>query len=224
MAPTYYITTPIYYVNARPHLGHVYTTVIADALKRYHQMRGYDAYFLTGTDEHGDKVMQAALESGVEPIDYANEISQAFRDVWPDLSISNDDFIRTTQDRHKKVVRDILTRVHEAGDIYFGKYGGHYCYGCERFYTERELVDGLCPDHQKAPTYIEEENYFYHEGFRNRGHRNGHFRRAVKRRYGYDLSGRRYGQGKRAAGSQPKRNRIPGRAANRGESAGSGQG
>ncbi len=161
MTSTYYITTPIYYVNAKPHLGHAYTTIIGDALKRFHQMSGFDSYFLTGTDEHGDKVLRAAEEKGIKPKEFADEISSLYQNIWPELDISNDDFIRTTQERHIKVVQEILTRVYDAGDIHFGSYGGHYCYGCERFYTEKELVDGLCPDHLEAPAYIEEENYFF---------------------------------------------------------------
>ena len=161
MTSTYYVTTPIYYINAKPHLGHAYTTIIGDALKRFHQMSGFDSYYLTGTDEHGEKVLRAAAEKGIKPEEFADEISSLYQKIWPELDISNDDFIRTTQERHIKVVQEILTRVYDAGDIYFGSYGGHYCYGCERFFTEKELVDGLCPDHQEAPTYIEEENYFF---------------------------------------------------------------
>ncbi|MFH1134540.1 MAG: methionine--tRNA ligase [Pseudomonadota bacterium] len=157
----FYITTPIYYVNAKPHLGHAYTTVVADALRRFHRLIGEDTYFLTGTDEHGDKIVQAAAAQGVEPREYVDRISGLFRETWPGLNISNDDFIRTTEPRHINVVREILRKVHDQGDIYFDKYGGHYCFGCERFYTEKELVDGLCPDHQVKPTYIEEENYFF---------------------------------------------------------------
>ena len=161
MSGLFYITTPIYYVNAKPHLGHAYTTVVADALRRFHRLIGEDTYFLTGTDEHGDKIVQAAAEQGVEPKEYVDRISGMFQAAWPSLNISNDDFIRTTQPRHIKVVQDILQKVYDKGDIYFDKYGGYYCFGCERFYTEKELVDGLCPDHQKEPTYIEEENYFF---------------------------------------------------------------
>ena len=161
MKPRYYVTTPIYYVNAKPHLGHAYTTIVGDALKRFHEIMGYETYFLTGTDEHGDKIFQAAQERGIHPQQFADEISGLFKAIWPELDISNDDFIRTTEERHIKVVREILNRVNEAGDIYFGRYGGYYCFGCERFYTEKELVDGLCPDHQKPPVFIEEENYFF---------------------------------------------------------------
>jgi methionyl-tRNA synthetase len=161
MTNRFYVTTPIYYVNARPHLGHAYTTIVNDALTRFHRLMGYDTYFLTGTDEHGDKIVQAAEGEGMNPKEYTDKISQLFRDTWPQLNISNNDFIRTTEPRHIQVVQAILSEVYEKGDIYFGKYGGHYCFGCERFYTEKELVNGLCPDHLKEPTYIEEENYFF---------------------------------------------------------------
>ncbi|MBW2090885.1 MAG: methionine--tRNA ligase [Deltaproteobacteria bacterium] len=161
MKPRYYVTTPIYYVNATPHLGHAYTTIVGDALKRFYDVMGYETYYLTGTDEHGDKIFQAAQEQGLPPQQFVDKISGLFEEIWPKLDISNNDFIRTTQERHIKVVHEILNRVNDAGDIYFGKYGGYYCFGCERFYTEKELVDGLCPDHQKEPTYIEEENYFF---------------------------------------------------------------
>jgi len=157
----FYITTPIYYVNAKPHLGHAYTTTVADALSRFHQLMGAETYFLTGTDEHGDKIVQAAEANGLSPMEYVDAISGRFKALWPDMNITNDDFIRTTEPRHIKVVQDILQKVHDSGDIYFGEYGGHYCFGCERFYTEKELVDGLCPDHQTKPEYIAEKNYFF---------------------------------------------------------------
>lgn len=161
MTARFYITTPIYYVNAKPHLGHAYTTIVNDALRRYHELKGDETYFLTGTDEHGDKIVQAAQAAGVDPQTYTDRISGLFRSTWPKLNISNNDFIRTTEPRHIQVVQDLLNKVYDRGDIYFGKYGGHYCFGCERFYTEKELVDGLCPDHLTAPTFIEEENYFF---------------------------------------------------------------
>jgi methionyl-tRNA synthetase len=157
----FYITTPIYYVNAKPHLGHAYTTTVADSLCRFHRLMGEETYFLTGTDEHGDKIVQAAEAEGKSPQEYVDIISGLFRDLWPNMNIANNDFIRTTEPRHIKVVQDILQKVHDAGDIYFGEYGGHYCFGCERFYTEKELVDGLCPDHQTKPEYIAEKNYFF---------------------------------------------------------------
>ncbi|QJB58250.1 methionine--tRNA ligase [Pseudodesulfovibrio sp. zrk46] len=157
----FYITTPIFYVNAKPHLGHAYSTIVADSVARFHRLMGEDAYFLTGTDEHGDKIVQAAEAQGKSPQEYVDTISGLFRDLWPDMNISNNDFIRTTEPRHKAVVQEILQKVYDSGDIYFGEYGGHYCFGCERFYTEKELVDGKCPDHQTVPEYIAEKNYFF---------------------------------------------------------------
>ena len=157
----FYITTPIYYVNAKPHLGHAYTTTVADSVTRFHKLMGEETFFLTGTDEHGDKIVQAAEANGQSPQEYVDAISGLFRDLWPQMNISNNDFIRTTEPRHVAVVQDILQKVYDSGDIYFGEYGGHYCFGCERFYTEKELVDGKCPDHQTVPEYIAEKNYFF---------------------------------------------------------------
>ncbi len=157
----FYATTPIYYVNARPHLGHAYTTIITDAFARFHRLTGREALFITGTDEHGDKIAQAAAKSGQSPLQYADRISALFRETWPRLHAEPGGFIRTTEDRHLKAVTTFLDRVEKRGDIYFGRYGGHYCVGCERFYTEKELVDGLCPDHRTPPGYVEEENYFF---------------------------------------------------------------
>jgi methionyl-tRNA synthetase len=156
-----YLTTPIYYVNARPHLGHAYTTIIADAMARYRRLRGDRVFFLTGTDEHGDKIAQAAAKAGVSPRAYTEDIADAFRQTWRRLGITNDDFIRTTEERHQRVVQLILQKLWDAGEIYLGKYGGRYCFGCERFYTDKEIVDGRCPDHRTPLTYIEEENYFF---------------------------------------------------------------
>ncbi len=161
---TYYVTTPIYYVNAEPHLGHAYTTIVCDVLRRFHLIAGDDAYMQTGTDEHGDKVVQAAQAKGVAPKEYTDLISQKFREAWPKLAIEPDHFIRTTDPDHIRVVQDILQLVYDRGDIYFDRYGGLYCFGCERFYTEKELIDGKCPDHLTEPTYIEEENYFFRMG------------------------------------------------------------
>ena len=157
----FYLTTPIYYVNARPHLGHAYSTIVADAMARYHRLAGDETYFLTGTDEHGDNIARVAAQAGVSPQAYADQISGAFRDTWRRLGITNDDYIRTTEPRHAKVVQAILQKLWEAGEIYLGSYGGHYCFNCERFYTEKEIVDGKCPDHQKPLTWIEEQNYFF---------------------------------------------------------------
>lgn len=157
----FYVTTPIYYVNASPHIGHAYTTIVADVMARFHRMAGYQSYFLTGTDEHGDKVAEAAREAGVAPQEYVDRISGQFRALWPKLSITNDYFVRTTDSDHKEVVRSILQKVYDAGDIYFGEYEGYYCVGCERFYRESELVDGMCPDHLTVPETRKESNYFF---------------------------------------------------------------
>jgi methionyl-tRNA synthetase len=164
MSKAFYITTPIYYVNASPHLGHAYTTIVADVLARYHRMAGTETFFVTGTDEHGDKIADAAQKAGITPKEYADRISAQFRSLWPELSITNDYFIRTTDPNHVETVRYILQKVYDSGDIYFGQYEGYYCVGCERFYMEKELVDGKCPDHQTKPEYRKESNYFFRMG------------------------------------------------------------
>jgi methionyl-tRNA synthetase len=158
---TYFITTPIYYVNASPHIGHAYTTIVADVLARFHRLSGDRTFFVTGTDEHGDKIMEAARLAATTPQEYADRISAQFRNLWPELAISNDYFIRTTDANHIETVRLILQKVYDDGDIYFGKYEGYYCVGCERFYMEKELENGLCPDHKAAPEYRKENNYFF---------------------------------------------------------------
>ncbi|HOO45815.1 MAG TPA: methionine--tRNA ligase, partial [Deltaproteobacteria bacterium] len=157
----YYITTPIYYVNAQPHLGHVYTTVVADVLARYNKLKGSKVFFLTGTDEHGDKIMETATKMGTTPDKLADENSARFRALWPEISVENDRFIRTTEPDHKKTVQSILQKVYDTGDIYFGEYGGHYCVGCERFFTETEIVDGKCPIHETELVFRQEQNYFF---------------------------------------------------------------
>jgi methionyl-tRNA synthetase len=161
MSEPFYITTPIYYVNASPHIGHAYTTIVADVLARYARMAGRETFFVTGTDEHGDKIAEAAAKAGISPKQYADAVSAQFRSLWPALSITNDYFIRTTDANHVETVRSILQKVYDAGDIYFGSYEGHYCVGCERFYMEKELVDGKCPDHQTEPEHRKESNYFF---------------------------------------------------------------
>ncbi|PKN18152.1 MAG: methionine--tRNA ligase [Deltaproteobacteria bacterium HGW-Deltaproteobacteria-6] len=161
MSKPFYITTPIYYVNASPHIGHAYTTIVADVLARYARMAGSETFFATGTDEHGDKIAEAAQKAGVSPKQYADGISAQFRNLWPELAITNDYFIRTTDANHMATVRAILQKVYDAGDIYFGAYEGFYCVGCERFYMEKELVDGKCPDHQTVPEHRKESNYFF---------------------------------------------------------------
>ncbi|MDR2351570.1 MAG: methionine--tRNA ligase [Deltaproteobacteria bacterium] len=157
----FYLTTPIYYVNAKPHLGHAYTTIVCDTLTRFHRLIGEDSYFLTGTDEHGDKIAESAAREGCSPQDYVDFISSHFKFAWPKFNIKYNDFIRTTEQRHKDVVARFMDLVNQRGDIYFGEYGGLYCVGCERFYTEKELVNGLCPDHKTPPRYISEKNYFF---------------------------------------------------------------
>ena len=164
MEDAFYITTPIYYVNASPHIGHAYTTIVADVLARYHRLRGCRTFFVTGTDEHGDKIAEAAQKAGVTPQEYADRISAQFRALWPELAVTNDYFIRTTDANHVETVRRILRKVHDAGDIYFGQYEGFYCVGCERFYMEKELVDGKCPQHETVPEHRKESNYFFRMG------------------------------------------------------------
>jgi len=157
----FYVTTPIYYVNAEPHIGHAYSTIVADVLNRFYSLAGFETFFLTGTDEHGDKIVSAAENSGQTPKEYVDRISGLFRTLWPKLNISNNYFVRTTDPGHQDTVRFILNRVNENDDIYFSEYEGLYCFGCERFYTERELVDGKCPDHRTEPEVIKESNYFF---------------------------------------------------------------
>ena len=160
--PKFYITTPIYYINDVPHIGHAYTTIVADVLARWHRLKGDDVFFLTGLDENSAKTVQAAKERGFEDIQkYADRMAENWRKVWRVLNISNDGFIRTTEDRHKKTVKDFFTKIYEKGDIYKGKYEGRYCEGCEAFLTESDLVDGKCPLHKKVPKIVKEENYFF---------------------------------------------------------------
>ena len=161
MNSRFYITTPIYYVNAEPHLGHAYTTVVADVQARFHRLIGDETFFLTGTDEHGDKIVQAAEKNGETPRQYVDRISAMFRSTWPILNIEPDRFIRTTDPEHVKTVQYILQKVFDKGDIEFREYEGLYCFGCERFLVERELEDGRCPDHKTEPVPLKEKNYFF---------------------------------------------------------------
>jgi methionyl-tRNA synthetase len=158
------VTTPIYYVNAEPHIGHAYSTIVADVLNRFYKLCGSETFFLTGTDEHGDKIAAAAEKVGQTPKEYVDRISGLFRELWPKLNITNNYFIRTTDRDHEETVRLILQKVKDNGDIYFSEYEGLYCFGCERFFTERELVDGKCPDHVTEPELIKESNYFFRMG------------------------------------------------------------
>ena len=161
MSDSFYITTPIYYVNARPHLGHAYTTIVADIVRRFHSMNKVKTFFLTGTDEHGDKIVRAAKKENLSPRNYVDKISELFRALWPELNINYDRFIRTTDTSHIAIVEQVMQKIYDSGDIYFSKYEGLYCFGCERFYTERELVNGKCPDHETEPETIKESNYFF---------------------------------------------------------------
>jgi len=159
---TFYVTTPIYYVNDKPHIGHAYTTVLADVLARYHRAAGDDVWFLTGTDEHGQKVEKAAAKNGMTPIEQCDSTVIRFQELWKRLGITNDDFIRTTEERHKKIVRAILQDLYDRDLIYKAEYKGYYCVACERFFTEKDLVDGkLCPDCQREVDTIVESNYFF---------------------------------------------------------------
>lgn len=159
---TFYVTTPIYYVNDKPHIGHAYTTVLADVLARWHRAAGDDVWFLTGTDEHGQKVEKAAAKNGLTPIEQCNSTVVRFQELWKRLGITNDDFIRTTEERHKKIVRAIMQDLYDRDLIYKAEYKGYYCVGCERFFTEKDLIDGkLCPDCQREVDTIVESNYFF---------------------------------------------------------------
>jgi methionyl-tRNA synthetase len=158
----FYLTTPIYYVNDAPHIGHAYTTVNADAIARWHRLLGDEVFFLTGTDEHGLKVAQSAEEAGISPQEQADRNAAHFRDAWDLLGIGYDDFIRTTEPRHHAAVQAMLRTIHDRGDIELDTYEGPYCVSCEAYYTDAELVDGCCPVHTSKPvTTFREENYFF---------------------------------------------------------------
>lgn len=158
---TFYITTPIYYPSAKLHIGHTYCTVMADAMARFKRLLGYDVMFLTGTDEHGQKIAKCAEEAGKTPQQYVDDIVETILRLWGKMEISYDDFIRTTEERHKTRVQDIFMRMYNAGDIYEGKYEGLYCTPCESFWTESQLVDGMCPDCGRPVQPQSEEAYFF---------------------------------------------------------------
>ncbi len=158
---SYYITTPIYYVNDRPHIGHAYTTVLADVLARCQRLFGRDTWFLTGTDEHGQKVQEAAAKLGVDPQVHVDNTVVRFQEAWQRLGIRNDDFIRTTEPRHKVIVQEILQDLYNRGEIYRDEYDGWYCVPCERFFTEKDLVNGNCPDCGRPVQRVREANYFF---------------------------------------------------------------
>jgi len=157
----FYITTPIYYVNDKPHIGHAYTTVLADVLARYHRLMGEEVFFLVGTDEHGAKIEAAAEQAGKSPREFCDENVEAFREAWKSLDISYSNFIRTTDSSHEKAVSNALEYLYKKDFIYKGVYKGLYCRGCEQYKTDDDLVDGKCPDHQTEPEVMEEESYFF---------------------------------------------------------------
>ncbi len=161
MTDRHYLTTPIYYVNDAPHLGHAYTTVIADALARWYRLAGAEVKLLTGTDEHGLKVARAAAEHGVNPREWADRTVVRFTDAWRQLDISNDDFIRTTEPRHVHAATHFLQTVYDNGYIRLGEYAGSYCVSCEAYYTDADLVDGACPIHRRPVELVTEQNYFF---------------------------------------------------------------
>ncbi|MFO7898562.1 MAG: methionine--tRNA ligase [Planctomycetota bacterium] len=158
---TFYVTTPIYYVNDIPHIGHSYTTIAADVLARYHRLCGRRVHFLTGTDEHGIKIQRAADANNETPIQLADRVVERSRSLWNQLDITYDDFIRTTEPRHEKVVQHVFDRLHEQGDLYLGQYEGWYCASCENFLADDDLVDGNCPDCGKEAEWASEETYYF---------------------------------------------------------------
>src|ERR1035441_1706796 len=157
---TFYVTTPIYYVNDVPHIGHAYCTVGADAMARFKRMDGYDVWFLTGTDEHGQKIEKTAKEQGITAKELADKVVLRFQEAWVKLGISNNDFIRTTEERHKTPAREFFKRVLDGGFIYKGEYEGWYCLPDEKFLLDSEVIDGKCPDCGRAVERIKEQNYF----------------------------------------------------------------
>ncbi|HEC92502.1 MAG TPA: methionine--tRNA ligase, partial [Candidatus Atribacteria bacterium] len=158
---TFYITTPIYYVNDVPHIGHAYTTIAADVIARYKRLSGYDVLFSTGTDEHGQKIARSAEKLNLTPLELVDKVVLQFKNLWPLLNIQYDDFIRTTEPRHIKVVQGIFNKLCEKGDIYKGEYEGWYCVPCETFWTETQLTDKICPTCGRKIEKIKEESYFF---------------------------------------------------------------
>jgi len=157
----YYITTPIYYPSANFHIGHCYTTIIADSIARFKKLQGYDTFFLTGSDEHGLKIENKAKQEGVTPKEYVDKIVDDAKDLWKSLDINYDKFIRTTDDYHVEAVKKIFNKLYAQGDIYLGSYEGMYCTPCESFWTNSQLVDGKCPDCGREVSLVKEESYFF---------------------------------------------------------------
>jgi methionyl-tRNA synthetase len=161
MAKKFYITTPIYYPNDIPHIGHAYTTIAADVLARWNKLIGKNVFFLTGTDEHGKKMENTAKENKKGTKEFVDELIPKFKDAWKKLNIDYDFFIRTTDKEHEKVVKEVLQKVYDKKDIYLGQYEGYYCTGCEAYYTEKDLVEGCCPIHKRKIELLKEESYFF---------------------------------------------------------------
>mgnify|MGYP001565342107 CR=1 FL=1 len=161
MKQKFYVTTAIDYPSANPHIGHAYQKVVADIIARWHKLRGEDVWFLTGTDEHGKKIEKIAEEKGKKPKEFVDELSKKFKEAWKSLNIEPSRFIRTTDKDHEKLVQEVIKKCFENGDIYKGKYEGLYCTGCEAYYTEKDLIDGVCPIHKRAVEKIKEESYFF---------------------------------------------------------------
>ncbi|MBU4457488.1 MAG: methionine--tRNA ligase [Candidatus Omnitrophica bacterium] len=157
----FYITTPLYYVNGNPHIGHSYTNIACDALSRFRRLKGDKVLFTTGTDEHGQKIKEAAAEKGMEPALFVDTVVPRFKDLWTKLNISYDDFIRTTEERHERVVKKILEALYKKGDLYEGEYSGWYCTPCESFWTEAQLLEKNCPDCKRPVAHIKEKNFFF---------------------------------------------------------------
>ena len=160
----FYVTTPLYYVNDKPHIGHAYTTIAADVIARWHRVKGDDVHFLTGTDEHGQKVYEAAAKRGMTPQQHADDMVKPFQALWEKLDVRYDDFIRTTEERHTSIVKAVLAMLYERGDIYADDYEGWYSTSAERFWTEKDLIDGKCPDTGQAVFWLKERNYFFKMG------------------------------------------------------------
>ena len=158
----YYVTTPIYYVNDLPHVGHIYTTVVCDTLARFHRFIGDEVFFLTGTDEHGQKIERAAAEQGLTPLALADRVVERYRELWGQLAMSHDDLIRTSEERHHSAVQEMVRRIEANGDFYVDRHEGWYCSGCEMFYTEKELnSEKECPVHERPAEWEAEENVFF---------------------------------------------------------------
>ena len=161
MSERFYLTTPIYYPSDHLHIGHAYTTTVADSLARWHRFAGRDVYFVTGSDEHGQKIQRAAAAKGITPQAYVDEIVASFKHLWNEMNIEYDDFVRTTDHRHHEAVQAVFQRIYDQGDIYKSSYEGWYCTPCETFWVENRLVDGNCPDCKRPVELVEEESYFF---------------------------------------------------------------